>query len=40
MQVLLEVAQHHLDLEPAAAEDDRLGLLADPGRRDAASLQQ
>jgi hypothetical protein len=39
-QVLLKVAQHHLDLEPAAAEDDGLHAGPDPRRGDPARLQE
>src|SRR5438477_83178 len=38
-QVLAQVAEHHLDLEPAAAEDDRLDARPDPRRRDAACFE-
>ncbi len=38
-QRLLQVGEHHLDLKPAAAEDDGLYALADPGRRDASRLE-
>ncbi len=38
-EVLPQVAEHHLDLEPAAAEDDGLVSGADPRRRDPARLE-
>src|SRR6267378_4348092 len=36
IEVLPQVAQHHLHREAAAAEDDRLHARANPGRRDPA----
>ena len=38
-QVLSQVAQHHLDLEAATAEEDGLNAGADPWRRDATRLE-
>ncbi len=38
-QVLAQVAEHHLDLQPAAAEHDGLDAGADPGRCDASRLE-
>ena len=38
-QVLSQVAEHHLDLQPAAAEDDGLNAGADPWRGDASRLE-
>src|ERR1700681_3120479 len=38
-EVLPQIAEHHLDLEPASAEDDRLTTGADPRRGDAACFE-
>ena len=38
-KVLPQVAEHHLDLQPAPAEDDGLRARADPRRGDAARLE-
>ena len=38
-QVLAQIAEHHLDLQPAAAKDDGLHAGANPGRGDAARLE-
>src|SRR6266446_905696 len=39
LPILAQVAEHHLDLQPAAAEDDGLDAGADPGRCDASRLE-
>ena len=39
IEVLPQIAEHHLDRKPAATEDDRLHPRANPGRRNAPSLE-
>src|SRR5689334_25418417 len=38
-ELLAQVAEHHLDLQPAAAEDDALDAGLDPRRGDASRLK-